>query len=145
MIRTLILVDVGNLYFEDRYVNYSKLLRLLKKDREIYKAIAYVVEVGVEKEDKFFNLLKDIGFELRKKIGRGKFKANWDTGIVVECLRIADKVDEVTLVSGDGDYVPLLEELKRKEIKTRVAAFDRSVSYHLKTKADEFISLTRSL
>lgn len=147
--RCLILVDVGNLYHEDKNMNYTKLYHELSKDRHIYKAIAYVVEVKKEGEDRFFQNLERIGFEIRKKYAVNKFKADWDTGIVVDCLRLADKVDEVTLVSGDKDYIPLVKELQRrdrsKRVRVRGVGFNNCSAYRLRTQVDEWISLDKLL
>ena len=44
-------------------------------------------------------------------------------------------------MSGDGDFIPLVEYLKNKGVQTEVLAFGRSASAKLKESADYFIDL----
>ena len=72
----------------------------------------------------------------------GMKKADWDVGIAVDAIRMATLLDVIILVTGDGDFVPLVEYLKwglGREVE--VAAFGRSASAKLKDAADVFIDL----
>ncbi|MCL5004579.1 MAG: NYN domain-containing protein, partial [Patescibacteria group bacterium] len=86
--------------------------------------------------------------ELRMKdlqiFAGGMKKADWDVGMAVDAIRMANSLDTVILVTGDGDFIPLVEYLKwglGKEVE--VAAFGRSASAKLKETADFFIDLDR--
>ena len=69
-------------------------------------------------------------------------KADWDVGIAIDAIELAPKLDVVVLVSGDGDYIPLVEHLKRAlGCKVEVLAFGRSCSGKLKEACDEFVDL----
>jgi uncharacterized protein (TIGR00288 family) len=74
----------------------------------------------------------------------GLKKADWDVGIVIDAIRAANSVDVVILVSGDGDFIPLVEYLKNQGKRVEVIAFGRSTSSKLKEEADEFIDLEDS-
>ena len=69
-------------------------------------------------------------------------KGDWDVGIAVDTIKMAQKLDVVVLVSGDGDYAPLVEYIKNAQgCRVEVMAFGRSTSSKLKDVADEFIDL----
>ena len=52
--------------------------------------------------------------------------------------------DEVTLVSGDADYVPAIEKLKRRDITVNVVFWDHAAR-ELKEEASNFVSLNEYL
>lgn len=163
--RVGIFVDVQNLYHSAKNlynakVNFSVLCKHLAGGRKLIKSIAYVVqsEVDVERpsadqkerpmssEASFFVALKEAGFELRLKdlqVYHGGFKkADWDVGMAVDAIRMADSYDSVVLATGDGDFVPLVEYLKwglGKEVS--IAAFSKTASQKLKESAEKFIPI----
>jgi len=60
----------------------------------------------------------------------------------MDAVILADKIDVAVLVSGDGDFVPLVEYLRiSKGLKVEVMSFGRSTSAKLKEAADVFIDL----
>ena len=55
---------------------------------------------------------------------------------------MAPKLDTIILISGDGDFVPLVEYLKiNKGCQVEVVSFGKSSSQKLKEAADDFIDL----
>ena len=75
----------------------------------------------------------------------GAKKADWDVGIVIDAIRTAPSLDVIVLVSGDGDFIALVEYLKNQGKRVEVMAFGRTTSGKLKEVADEFIDLDLSL
>jgi len=67
--------------------------------------------------------------------------------IIGDALTVMNAGDEIMLVSGDADYVPAIEKIKdlKKGIIFNVASWDHSISPELKSKRDNFISLTPHL
>ena len=64
-------------------------------------------------------------------------------GLAVDTIKLADKLDVVIIISGDGDYVPLVEYLKiNKGCRVEVIAFGESTSAKLIEAADEFTDLS---
>ena len=62
--------------------------------------------------------------------------------MAVDAIRMADFLDVVVLVTGDSDFVPLVEYLKwGRGREVEVAAFSRSAGAKIKEVADEFIPL----
>ncbi|MCJ7786837.1 NYN domain-containing protein, partial [Patescibacteria group bacterium] len=104
-----------------------------------------VVRTKTGEEKPFFEALTKLGIETRvrdlQEFYGGLKKADWDVGITVDAIRIAPGVDTVILVSGDGDFIQLVEYLKNQGKRVEIIAFGRSASARLKEIADEFIDL----
>jgi len=152
--RVGIFIDIQNLYHSSKNlyharVNYKELLKELVSGRQLIVATAYVVKSdAVEGEAAFFDALKKTGLELRSKdlqiFAGGMKKADWDVGMAVDAIRMSDLLDVVILVTGDGDFIPLVEYLKWGKGRTvEVAAFGRSTSAKIKEAADEFIDMEK--
>ncbi|MBI2148263.1 NYN domain-containing protein [Candidatus Woesearchaeota archaeon] len=127
-------------------VNFKEILREAVNGRKLVRAIAYGVRAGEKDEENFFKALDGIGFEVKLKdlqvFYGGNKKADWDVGLAIDAIELAPKLDVVVLASGDGDYIPLVEHLKRAlGCKVEVLAFGRSCSGKLKEATDEFIDL----
>lgn len=149
--RVGIFLDVQNLYHSAKNlyharVNFKELLKELVGGRKLLVANAYVVKSDTAEEAAFFDALKKSGLELRSKdlqVYAGGFKkADWDVGMAVDAIRTSELLDVIILVTGDGDFVPLVEYLKWGKGRTvEAAAFGRSASAKLKETADEFADL----
>ncbi len=152
--RVGIFIDIQNLYHSAKHfysarVNYRELIKELLAGRQLIRAIGYVVKTETALgEASFFEALTKTGIELRIKdlqiFPGGLKKADWDVGMAVDAIRMANFLDVVILVTGDGDFLPLLEYLKwglGREVE--VAAFGRSASAKLKEAADFFIDLEK--
>jgi uncharacterized LabA/DUF88 family protein len=158
-----VFVDVQNLYYSARHLYNSKLdfgniLETAVQKRRLIRAIAYVVradkssdsDLGLPgSERSFFDALEAIGFDVKAKdlqvYGGGFKKGDWDVGIAMDAIEHAPKLDTVVLISGDGDYVPLVEHLRRAlGCRVEVMAFGRSTSSKLKDACDEFVDMDKN-
>lgn len=150
--RVGIFIDIQNLYHSAKNlyggrVSYGDLLKHLVAGRKLVRALAYVVKSDpATGEETFFDALHKAGIELRTKdiqvFPGGMKKADWDVGLAVDTIRMASLVDVIIIVSGDGDFVPLVEYLKWGLGRSvEVAAFGRTTSSRLKESADNFIDL----
>lgn len=148
--RIVVLIDVQNLYHSAKNlyrakVNFSEVLKLAVAGRKLIRAFAYVVKTKTGEEKPFFEALIKLGIETRMKelqeFYGGLKKADWDVGIVIDAVRTAPGVDVISLCSGDGDFIPLVEYLKNQGKRMEIIAFGRSASLKLKEAADEFIDL----
>lgn len=151
--RVGVFVDVSNLYYSarvmyNRKVNFKAVLKEIVGDRKLIRAIAYVIKAESPEEQKFFDALDSIGFEVKSKelqvFYGGHKKGDWDVGIAMDTIRLAPKLDVVVVVSGDGDFIPLVDHLKSIGQKAEVVAFGRSASGKLREIADNFIDLDGS-
>lgn len=122
MKKIAIFVDVQNIYYTTRQTygrqfDYKKLWQRISDEGEIVCANAYATHRGDDKQLKFQNALKHIGFTVKLKpyIQRsdGSAKGDWDVGITIDVLEAAKDVDTVILLSGDGDFDLLLEKIKK--------------------------------
>ncbi|MDD5606573.1 MAG: NYN domain-containing protein [Candidatus Pacebacteria bacterium] len=148
--RVGVLIDVQNLYHSAKNiyhtrVNFKEILKTAISKRNLIRVFAYVVKTKTGEEKSFFEALIKLGIETRVKdlqeFYGGAKKADWDVGLVIDAIRIAPSIDTLVLVSGDGDFVSLVEYLKNQGKRVEVMAFGKSSSSSLKEKADEFIDL----
>ena len=121
MKKIAIFVDVQNIYYTTRQAygrqfNYRKLWKIIENQGEIVSATAYAIHRGDDKQLKFQNALRHIGFTIKLKpyIQRsdGSAKGDWDVGIAIDVLDAAKDVDTVVLLSGDGDFDLLLQKIR---------------------------------
>lgn len=150
--RVGVLVDVQNMYYTARVlygkkVNFKNILEDAVSERKLIRAVAYGVQTEEGMEAPFFEALENAGYEVKKKelqiFAGGAKKADWDVGIAMDAVRFSKSMDVIVLVSGDGDYVPLLEYIQNTAgCRVEVLAFRESTSAKLVDKADEFYDLS---
>lgn len=150
--RVGVFIDVQNLYYSARNVhskkvNFGNIVKEAVGNRQLIRAIAYVVRTETQEEQPFFEALYNLGIETREKELRiyasGAKKADWDVGLTVDAIRLAPSLDAIVLVSGDGDYVPLVEYLQKSQGKVvEVVAFGETTSSQLIDEADDFMDLS---
>ena len=149
--RVGVFVDVQNLYYSaknlyGRKVNFGEVLKTAVASRKLIRAIAYVVKAQNIDEQKFFEALGSYGFEVKMKdlqvFYGGHKKGDWDIGIAMDTIRLSPKLDAVVLVTGDGDFIPLVEYLRNHGQYMEVVTFRSSASSQLISEADEFVDLS---
>ena len=149
--RVAIFIDVQNLYHSAKNlyqarVNFREILKTATANRMLIRALAYVVKTKTGEEKPFFDALVGIGIETKVKDLQeyygGLKKADWDVGIAVDAIKSSPSVDVVVLISGDGDYVPLVDYLQNHGNRVEVLAFGKSTSTKLRDAADEFVDLS---
>jgi uncharacterized LabA/DUF88 family protein len=148
--RVGVFMDTQNLYHSARNlyqsrVNFAAVIKEAVAGRQLIRAMAYVITTESGEEKNFFDALEKMGIETKTKdlqiFFGGAKKADWDVGLAVDAIRLASKVDAVVIVSGDGDFVPLVEYLKHLGVQVEVISFGKSTSAKLKEAADDFIDL----
>jgi uncharacterized LabA/DUF88 family protein len=147
-----VFVDAQNMYHSARSlykarVNFKELLEEAVAGRVLIRAITYVIRTESGEEKTFFEAMEKLGFEIKEKdlqiFPGGMKKADWDVGLAVDTIKLADKLDVVVIISGDGDYRPLVEYLKiNKGCRVEIMAFGGSTSSKLIEAADEFTDLS---
>ena len=150
--RVGVFIDVQNMYYSAKNlyncrVNFGNIVETAVGERQLVRAIAYVVRAGVPEEQSFFDALIKLGIETKERevqvfLGGAK-KADWDVGMVVDAIRLSPKLDVVVLVSGDGDFIPLIEYLQNMGVQTEVMAFRETASSKLVEAVDDFTDLSR--
>jgi len=150
--RVGVLVDVSNMYHSaknlyNKRVNFKEVLKDAVAGRKLIRAIAYVISTEGKEETNFFEALSQQGFEVKMKelqiFTGGAKKADWDVGITVDAIKLSEKLDVVVLITGDGDYLPLVSYLQNtKGCLVEVMAFRKTASSKLVEEADDFINLS---
>jgi uncharacterized LabA/DUF88 family protein len=150
-----IFVDVQNIYYTtrdvfDRPFDYRKFWSSIEQRAQITVAKAYAIDRNVESQRKFQSALKHIGFDVMLKnfIQRsdGTAKGDWDVGITIDLLEAASELDEIILLSGDGDFAILLDHvIKKYSVKTTVYGVPKLTSDMLIDAADEFVAIDEKL
>ena len=147
-----VFVDTQNMYYSARQLygskaNFKTILKEAIAGRKLIRAIAYVIKADVKDESTFYNVLSEMGFEVKSKdlqvFYGGAKKGDWDVGIAMDVMRLAPKLDTIVLVSGDGDFSDLLEHAKSLGCRAEVVAFGKTTSHKLKEVADFFVDLDK--
>ncbi len=149
--RVGVLIDVPNLYHSAKNiyrakVNFKEVLKTAEAGRQLIRAIAYSIRTESGEEQAFVDALTKSGIEVKLKdlqiFPGGMKKGDWDVGIAVDAIAMSNKLDTIVLVTGDGDFTPLVQYLKTNSgCQVEVIGFGRSTSNHLKEIADDFVDL----
>jgi len=136
--RVGIFIDTQNLYHSAKNiyrarVNFGNVLKDALAGRRLVRALAYAVTTESGEEKGFFEALTKLGIEMRTKdlqiFAGGAKKADWDVGLAVDAISASPKLDSVVLLTGDGDFVPLVEYLQlHAGCQVEVVSFGRSTS-----------------
>ncbi|MBN2372197.1 NYN domain-containing protein [bacterium] len=153
-LRVGVFVDVQNMFYSAKNLyhgrlDFEKFLEFALQERKLVQATAYIVKTPEIDQSKFINLLHDNAYVVKTldlKTGtNGYAKGNWDVGIAMDILLLADKVDVICLASGDGDFVPLVKHLQNKGIRVEVYGFSYNTAIDLKECADKFYPLQENI
>ena len=150
--RVGVFVDIQNLYYSAKVlhgkkVNFKQVLEEALSERKLIRAIAYGIKTMEGLEDRFFEALENSGYEVKTKdlqiFPGGAKKGDWDVGITVDMIKLSKSLDVVVLISGDGDYIPLVEYIQNTSgCRVEAIAFKESTSAKLIETVDDFIDLS---
>jgi uncharacterized LabA/DUF88 family protein len=150
--RVGVLVDIQNLYYSAKViykkkVDFGQVLRTAAGDRKLIRAIAYGIKTLEGQEEKFFEALGKLGYEVKTKdlqiFPGGAKKGDWDVGIAVDAIKMSKTLDAIVLVSGDGDYIPLVKYIQSTTgCRVEGIAFQESTSNKLIEELDSFTNLS---
>lgn len=138
--RVAVFIDGANLYhsiktYHKGMLDYAQLLSASVGERKLFRATFYIVEKqetdegtpGAASSRSFVYNLNRFGYKVRSKplivhetvTPEGEktisHKGDWDIGIIVDMMRLADRADTYVLVSGDGDYCEAIEYLQSEK------------------------------
>jgi len=153
--RVGVFIDAQNLYHSAKNlyhskVNFKQIMEDAIGERALIRALAYVITTESGEESSFFEALEKLGIETKTKdlqiFFGGAKKADWDVGLAIDAVKMAPKLDTIILVSGDGDFIPLVEYLQMNEgCQVEVVSFGRSSSSKLMEAADDFMDLDKDV
>ena len=152
--RVGVFIDTQNLYHSARNlykarVNFGSVLKDAVAGRKLVRAVTYVITTEAGDEKLFFEALAKQGIETKTKdlqiFAGGAKKADWDVGLAVDAITMAPKLDAVILITGDGDFIPLVEYLRiHSGIQVEVVSFGKSTSGKLREIVDDFVDLSEN-
>ena len=151
--RVGVFIDTQNLYHSARNlyqarVNFGAVLKDAVAGRKLVRAVAYVITTEAGDEKNFFEALSKLGIETKTKdlqiFAGGAKKADWDVGLAVDAIKMSPRLDSVIIVSGDGDFVPLVEYLQTIGVQVEVVSFGKSTSGKLREAVDDFVDLSEN-
>ena len=136
--KVIVFVDTANLESSLKdlgwHMDYQKLYDYFSKNTNLYAIRFYCVRFNSIDQEKFFTVLKKMGFKLVTKkmkiIRDGNAtirKANFDVEITYDALELRKKYDNLVLFSGDSDFEYLINKLKGYRKRTIVV----STRYHI--------------
>ena len=151
--RVGVFIDTQNLYHCARNlykarVNFGAVLKDAVAGRALVRAVAYVITTEAGDEKNFFEALTKLGIETKTKdlqiFHTGTKKGDWDVGLTVDAIKMSPRLDSVIIVSGDGDFVPLVEYLQTIGVQVEVVSFGKSTSGKLREVVDDFLDLSEN-
>ena len=151
MERVLVFLDFANIDAGCRpfaRVDYARLLEYLAQGRFLVEAYAYV-PIDPRRPEGRNSLIRHLqhgGWMVFPKLGKiagDSYKSDVDVEMTIDMMRSAEQIrpDIVILCSGDGDFIPVVRELRRRGIRTEVASFEAQADVTLPCEASGFISL----
>lgn len=151
--RVGIFVDVQNIFYAAKQFNarldFEKLLTASVGQRRLIRAIAYVVQSPEVDQSGFISMLQQKGYEVRQKDLRlrsdGSSKGDWDMGMALDIVDLVDKLDVVVLVTGDGDFVSLLNLVKTIGPRVELISFLHNTARDLIRTSDLHIPIEEPL
>lgn len=155
MKKIAIFVDVQNIYYTCKQslggnFDYNAFWAQVQQLGHIEYAYAYATYRGDDKQTQFQNILRAIGFDVKLKpyIQRkdGSRKGDWDVGITIDIMEAAKHVDEIVLLSGDGDFAILLGHLRHQyQVKSTVYGATKLTANLLIESCDRFVPIDQSV
>lgn len=155
--RTVVFIDYHNtlnaLRREGRQIDLAALRDYLAEGRHLVEAFLYIATHPQPERQGADQLvlqqLRQHGFLVRSKVGQllsnGRLKCNFDLEMALDVQEFTARTrpDIVVLVTGDGDFAPLVQRLRLRGIRVEVASTLGSVSAALRAMANGFVDLIR--
>lgn len=136
--KTAIFIDGANTYTAARAlgfdIDYDRVLAYFNKDKSLLRAFYYTAVLpDPEGQDKLRPLVDWLSYNGYKvvtkmakvytdRMGMPKTKGNMDMEMAVDALLLADKVDNIVIFSGDGDFSYLVHALQQKAVRVTVVS-----------------------
>ncbi|MHC4916693.1 MAG: LabA-like NYN domain-containing protein [Planctomycetota bacterium] len=148
--RVGLFVDVQNMFYSAKHlyqakINYRRLLEDLSGGRQLVRAVAYLVTKPEVDQTAFVDALTRLGYEIKIKYLKirpdGSAKGDWAMELSLDVMAMAPRLDTVVLVTGDGDYVPLIDRLKVMGVRTEVVGFPQNTATELMNSAHAFVAI----
>src|SRR5919108_3281378 len=122
-------------------LDYHNLLQYVGEERFLIDAHCYV-PINPRNEHRLDGVIEDLwrsGYIVTTKMGTiagGTYKCNFDVEITMDVLKVVYQVkpDIIVLASGDSDFVPLIQEVRKAGVRVEVAAFEENAGADMMLK-----------
>lgn len=158
--RVALFVDGANLYAAAKSlgfdIDYGNLLKVFRDQAHLVRALYYTAII----EDQEYSSIRPLvdwldynGFTMVTKptkefvdaTGRRKIKGNMDIELAVDVMHLAQHLDHVVILSGDGDFRYLVQAVqnmgKRVTVVSTLKTKPPMISDDLRRQADTFVDL----
>jgi uncharacterized LabA/DUF88 family protein len=158
--RIALFIDGANLYATGKTlgfdIDYKRLLKEFQSRGTLLRAFYYTAII----EDQEYSSIRPLidwldynGYTVVTKAtkefvdasGRRKVKGNMDIELAVDAMELAQRIDEMVLFSGDGDFRSLVEAVQRRGVRVTVVSTISSqppmIADELRRQADVFTDL----
>ena len=156
-----VFIDGANLYATGKAlgfdIDYRRLLKEFQSRGYLVRAFYYTTLVENDEYSSIRPLVDWLDYngysvvtksarEFTDAMGRRRIKGNMDIELTIDALNLVGKVDQIFLLSGDGDFRPLVEELQRRGVRVTVVSTVASqppmAADDLRRQCDEFIDIS---
>lgn len=158
--KVALFIDGANLYATAKAlgfdIDYKRMLGVFRARAHLVRALYYTALA----EDQEYSSIRPLvdwldynGYTMVTKptkeytdaLGRRKIKGNMDIELSVDAMRMADTLDHIVLITGDGDFKALVAALqqrgKRVSVISTLQTTPAMVADELRRQADQFIDL----
>src|SRR3990172_8807574 len=158
--RIALFIDGANLYATAKSlafdIDYKRLLALFRSKGQLVRALYYTALAEEQEYSSIRPLVDWLDYngytvvtkpvkEFTDQSGRRKIKGNMDIELAVDAMRLAENLDHIVLISGDGDFKGLVAALqqmgKRVSVVSTLQTQPPMVADELRRQADQFVDL----
>lgn len=151
-------IDMGSKYKQEGEVNLEDLIAHFTEELKkpyLTDAEILIIDRYIQRA-KFYQKLKEFGYELKIKpvkiYGEGDSqmkKANCDVDLTFDLMRLMSQYQSLVILSGDGDFAPILAYLIKKGKHIQILSRSERTSKEIRTlaggKFTDFIYLKKHL
>ncbi len=149
-----VFIDIQNIYmsvkavFPGQQINYQAVMDYLNEDGVLTTFTAFsCVDPERQEQKGFLMAMALMGYRVVtkpiKRMADGNIKANMDMEIAMEVLDQAPYLDEIVLITGDGDFTSLVNRLVQRGKFVSVIGPDRFTAPELIQACHAFLNFSQ--
>jgi uncharacterized LabA/DUF88 family protein len=157
MKKAAVFIDIHGMYlsskmFSKNKVCYKSLMETIGKQYEVIEAKAYATHVSEEKNNAFYDALREAGIEvISKQIpvihGKGNnnkiVPVNFEVQMTVDAMSIPEPVETVIFCTGNGNFEPLVKALKEDfGVSVEIWFFNGGTSERILRHSSKWVPIT---
>jgi uncharacterized LabA/DUF88 family protein len=158
--RIALFIDGANLYATARTlgfdIDFKRLLHEFQSRGTLVRALYYTATYENSEFSSIRPLIDWLGYngyivvtkatkEFTDASGHRKLKGNLDIELAVDAMELAERIDQMVLFSGDGDFRPLVNAVQRRGVRVTVVSTiscqPAMIADELRRQADVFTDL----